>query len=153
MDQAALTGESLPVKKFPGHVAFSGSTIKQGETECLVYATGSSTFFGRAAALISGVHSVANIQKVSATVRVLHPEVAAAGHCSRLQGLTPKPVQVMTNIGAACLITIGIWVVIELAVQFGKYNHRCVAGIGRLPSLLLPRCHRQMAGIQSPALL
>lgn len=105
VDQAALTGESLPVKKFPGHVAFSGSTIKQGEVECLVYATGSNTFFGRAAALISGTHSVANIAKV------------------------------MTNIGAACLITIGIWVVIELAVQFGKYNHECVGGIGGCPTL------------------
>lgn len=31
VDQAALTGESLPVKKFSGNVAFSGSAIKQGE--------------------------------------------------------------------------------------------------------------------------
>lgn len=36
VDQAALTGESLPVKKFSGDVAFAGSTIKQGERHCLV---------------------------------------------------------------------------------------------------------------------
>ena len=68
MDQAALTGESLPVKKFPGHIAFSGSTIKQGEQEALVYATGKNTFFGRAASLIAGTNSVANIQKVGGSV-------------------------------------------------------------------------------------
>jgi hypothetical protein len=54
VDQAALTGESLPVKKFTGDVAFSGSSIKQGERHAVVYATGQKTFFGRAAALIQG---------------------------------------------------------------------------------------------------
>lgn len=43
IDQAALTGESLPVKKFTGDVAFSGSTIKQGERHAVVYATGTHT--------------------------------------------------------------------------------------------------------------
>lgn len=38
--------------------------------------------------------------------------------------------QVMTKIGAVCLITIGIWVVIELAVQFGGYKHSCRLGAG-----------------------
>ena len=47
-------------------MAFSGSTVKQGEKEALVYATGENTFFGRAAALISGTHNVANLQKVTA---------------------------------------------------------------------------------------
>jgi hypothetical protein len=37
----------------------------QGERHAVVYATGANTFFGRAAALISGVHNVANIQKVT----------------------------------------------------------------------------------------
>jgi len=64
IDQAALTGESLPAKKFSGDVAFSGSAIKQGERHAVVYATGANTFFGRAAGLIGSTHNVANIQKV-----------------------------------------------------------------------------------------
>ena len=65
IDQAALTGESLPAKKFSGDVAFSGSAIKQGERHAVVYATGANTFFGRAANLIGNTHNVANIQKVN----------------------------------------------------------------------------------------
>ena len=38
----------------------------------------------------------------------------------------------MTKIGAVCLITIGIWAVIELGVQFGHYNHACKGGVGKL---------------------
>lgn len=37
---------------------------------------------------------------------------------------------VMTNIGGMCLITIGTWVLIELAVTFGHYGHQCIGGEG-----------------------
>jgi cation transport ATPase len=35
VDQAALTGESLPVNKSAGDEIFSGSTCKQGEGEAI----------------------------------------------------------------------------------------------------------------------
>ena len=35
MDQAALTGESLPVNKKVGDEIFSGATCKQGEAEAI----------------------------------------------------------------------------------------------------------------------
>ncbi|KAH8804341.1 hypothetical protein DL96DRAFT_1766457 [Flagelloscypha sp. PMI_526] len=51
IDQAALTGESLPQAKKMGDQCFSGSTCKQGEAEGVVISTGANTFFGRAASL------------------------------------------------------------------------------------------------------
>ena len=126
-------GESLPAKKGPGDVVFGGSTINQGERHAVVYATGPNTFFGRSAALISGVHNVPNIQKVRlslltcAQILVHHkPE-----HC-KISNSDAWVLQIMTKIGACCLVTIGIWVIIELAVQFGKYHHHCHIGEGKL---------------------
>jgi hypothetical protein len=36
----------------------------------------------------------------------------------------------MTKISAICLITIGIWIIIELPVQFAGYRHQCSLGVG-----------------------
>lgn len=36
----------------------------------------------------------------------------------------------MTKIGGACLVTIFVWCIIELAVQFGHYGHSCGSGEG-----------------------
>lgn len=63
IDQAALTGESLPVAKKIGDVAYSGSIVKQGEMTGVVIATGSNTFFGRTAKLVAGAGAVSHAQK------------------------------------------------------------------------------------------
>ena len=54
MDQAALTGESLPVSKEMGESVYSGSTLKQGEAEAVVIATGVHSFFGKVGVRMRG---------------------------------------------------------------------------------------------------
>lgn len=52
VDQAALTGESLPVSMFAGDSAKMGSTVVKGEAEATVEFTGGNTFFGKTASLL-----------------------------------------------------------------------------------------------------
>jgi len=52
VDEAALTGESLPVTKFQGSNCLMGSTVVRGEVEGTVEFTGANTFFGKTAALL-----------------------------------------------------------------------------------------------------
>ena len=63
IDQSALTGESLPVNKKEGDIAYSGSISKQGEMIALVVATGQNTFFGKTAKLVSSAKSISHFQK------------------------------------------------------------------------------------------
>ncbi len=63
VDQAALTGESLPVSKEVGDIAYSGSVAKQGEMVALVTGTGGNTFFGRTAKLVQTAGAVSHFQK------------------------------------------------------------------------------------------
>ena len=63
VDQSALTGESLPAERKFGDAIFSGSIIRQGEIEALVYATGGKTYFGKTAQLVQEAHTVSHFQK------------------------------------------------------------------------------------------
>jgi H+-transporting ATPase len=63
VDQSALTGESLPVTRKPGEAVFSGSIIRQGEIEAMVYATGTNTYFGKTAQLVQEAHTVSHFQR------------------------------------------------------------------------------------------
>jgi len=63
IDQAALTGESLPVGKAVGDVAYSGSIAKQGDMQGVVTAIGNATFFGRTAKLVASAGAKSHSQK------------------------------------------------------------------------------------------
>ena len=63
VDQSALTGESLPAERKPGEAVFSGSIMRRGEIEAMVYATGAKTYFGKTAQLVQEAHTVSHFQR------------------------------------------------------------------------------------------
>ncbi|XP_050382307.1 ATPase 9, plasma membrane-type isoform X1 [Argentina anserina] len=107
IDQSALTGESLPVTRHPGQEVFSGSTVKQGEIEAVVIATGVHTFFGKAAHLVDSTNQVGHFQKV------------------------------LTAIGNFCICSIAIGMIIEIVVMYPIQRRRYRDGIDNLLVLLI----------------
>jgi H+-transporting ATPase len=63
VDQSALTGESLPVEHKTGEAVYSGSIIKRGEIDALVYATGQSTYYGKTAELVETAKTRSHLQR------------------------------------------------------------------------------------------
>jgi len=63
VDQSALTGESLPAERKAGEAVFSGSIIRQGEINAMIYATGAGTYFGKTAQLVQEAHTVSHFQR------------------------------------------------------------------------------------------
>ncbi|CAF1421015.1 unnamed protein product [Rotaria magnacalcarata] len=100
IDQAALTGESLPVTKTAGDEIFSGSTCKQGEAEAIVIGTGLNTFFGRAAKLVGN----------------------SSDEIGHLQTILAK-------IGNFCIIGIAMFIVAEILVMYAGFRYEYRRGI------------------------
>ncbi len=63
VDQSALTGESLPVERKLGELVYSGSILKQGEIDALVYATGKDTYYGKTAELVETAQTRSHLQR------------------------------------------------------------------------------------------
>jgi magnesium-transporting ATPase (P-type) len=68
VDQAALTGESLPVTFYKGGSCKMGSTVVRGEVEGTVEFTGAETFFGKTASLLQDTHESTHLQIVLMTI-------------------------------------------------------------------------------------
>ncbi|KAJ7951416.1 Plasma membrane ATPase [Quillaja saponaria] len=107
IDQATLTGESLPVTKRTGDGVFSGSTCKHGEIEAVVIATGVNSFFGKAAHLVDSTEVVGHFQKV------------------------------LTSIGNFCIFSIAVGMILEIIVMFPVQHRSYRDGINNLLVLLI----------------
>ncbi len=112
VDESALTGESLPVEKKPSDVGYSGSIVRMGEMNGLVYATGMNTFFGRTAKLVEEAKTKSHFQKavikigdylivLAVALVALVFIVATMRHVSLLQTLQFALVLVVAAIPAA----------------------------------------------------
>ncbi|KAJ3565529.1 hypothetical protein NP233_g7572 [Leucocoprinus birnbaumii] len=108
IDQAALTGESLPQSKKVGDQCFSGSICKQGEAEGVVIATGANTFFGRAASLVG-------------------QDDDTTGHLQKI----------LAQIGSFCLVSIGIFVIAEILVLYAGFRFNYRRGLDNILVLLI----------------
>jgi len=98
VDQSALTGESLPVEHKSGDAVFSGSILKQGEIDAMVYATGVDTYYGKTAELVKSAQTRSHLQRaviriadylliIAAALAVLIIGVAISRHDSLLEVL------------------------------------------------------------------
>ena len=86
----------------------SGSTCKQGEAEGVVIATGTKTFFGRAASLVG-------------------QDDDTTGHLQKI----------LAQIGAFCLVTIAIFVVAEIFVLYAGFRYQYRRGLNNILVLLI----------------
>ena len=57
-----LTGESVPVDASPGDAVYAGSLVRRGQAIAEIIATGSRTYFGRAAELVRIAHAASTEQ-------------------------------------------------------------------------------------------
>jgi len=98
VDQSALTGESLPVEHKSGDAVFSGSILKQGEIDAVVFATGKDTYYGKTAELVKSAQTRSHLQRailkiadylliIAAVLAVLIIGVAISRHDPLLQVL------------------------------------------------------------------
>ena len=76
VDQSSLTGESLPVERKAGEVVYSGSVIRQGEVDALVFATGGGTYYGKTVQLVEVARTRSHFQR--AVIRIANYLIAIA---------------------------------------------------------------------------
>ncbi len=68
VNQAQLTGESLPIEDHPGSTTYTGSLVTRGEATGVVTATGSRTYFGKTAELVRLARAPRRLQRLTVQI-------------------------------------------------------------------------------------
>lgn len=68
VDQSVLTGESMAVDRREGDLLYSGAVVKRGETNAVVVATGTRTFFGRTTELLQTARPKLHMEEITSKV-------------------------------------------------------------------------------------
>jgi H+-transporting ATPase len=71
VDQAALTGESLPATAGPGSLVMMSSALKQGHIRAIIVDTGKNTFIGRAAGMMASVQHQSNLHRILLQITIV----------------------------------------------------------------------------------
>ncbi|GBE85856.1 plasma-membrane proton-e [Sparassis crispa] len=108
IDQAALTGESLPQSKKTGHQCFLCSTCKQGEAEGVIILTSPNTFFGR-------------------TVLLVGQDDDTTRHLQKI----------LAQIVSFCLVVIGIFLLTEIFCLYAGFSFQYHCGLNNILVLLI----------------
>jgi len=98
-DQAALTGESLPVELREGDVIYTGSIVKRGEVKCAVVNTGSRTYFGKTVELVNIAKPKSKTEEIMFTLSRNVTYIGAvlfAGVLIYALSIHSKPVTILT---------------------------------------------------------
>ena len=150
VDQAALTGESLPVSKKIGDVGYSSSIVKEGEMNAIVTATGSYSFFGKTAQLVSAAGNVSHFQRtvmlvgnfliiVAAVLCIILSFVVLCRDYAEPGGITVHKVLELVKfilILAVASIPVAMPAVLSIAMALGALNmSRYKAIVAKLQSI------------------
>lgn len=68
IDHSAVTGESTPIEAGPGYATYAGGLVKRGESNAVVIATGSHTYFGKTAELVRQANAAGHLQQTIFTI-------------------------------------------------------------------------------------
>ncbi len=127
VDESILTGESLPVEKKVGDVAYSGSIVKRGEMTGAVIATGLKTFFGKTVELVQKAKTVSKYQKLVVNIGnyliiVTIILVAAMVVEELMRGMNPLELLKFSLVLVVAAIPAALPAVLSITMAIGAYE-------------------------------
>ncbi len=129
IDQASLTGESLPVSRETGDIAYANTAIKQGEMMAVVVNTGLRTAFARVVSLVAraGLEERSHFQRMvmqigNFLILVTLAMVALIVFVALFRGESPLEIVRFSLVLAVAAIPVALPAVMSVTMAVGAVN-------------------------------